>query len=140
LALGGRASGIGGAGLMRIHFFFPSTSFVAPPHPPITMANAAATTAAAAASGEMDPTAKLTESGTDLKSGPFQLLFTAVRNNSQILINVRNNHKLLARVKAYDRHMNLYVYYYQLRMFGVGVVLVCWLAGWLLVFCLVYRE
>jgi cellulose synthase/poly-beta-1,6-N-acetylglucosamine synthase-like glycosyltransferase len=61
------------------------------------------------AQGEMDPTAKYTESATDLRSGPFSLLFNAVRNNSQILINVRNNHKLLARVKAYDRHMNLYV-------------------------------
>ena len=25
----------------------------------------------------------------------------------QVLINVRNNHKLLARVKAYDRHCNM---------------------------------
>lgn len=64
---------------------------------------------ASAKEPEMDPTAKYTESATDLRSGPFQLLFNAVRNNSQILINVRNNHKLLARVKAYDRHMNLYV-------------------------------
>lgn len=47
------------------------------------------------------------EHATDLKSGPFSVLFQAVKNNSQILINVRNNHKLLARVKAYDRHFNL---------------------------------
>ena len=45
----------------------------------------------------------------DLKSGPFSLLYDAVKNNVQILINVRNNHKYIARVKAYDRHMNLYV-------------------------------
>ena len=44
---------------------------------------------------------------TDLKSGPFSVLFQAVKNNTQVLVNVRNNHKLLARVKAYDRHMNL---------------------------------
>jgi small nuclear ribonucleoprotein (snRNP)-like protein len=25
----------------------------------------------------------------------------------QVLINVRNNHKLLARVKAFDRHCNM---------------------------------
>ena len=43
----------------------------------------------------------------DLKSGPFSLLYEAVKNNVQILINVRNNHKYIARVKAYDRHMNL---------------------------------
>jgi small nuclear ribonucleoprotein D2 len=45
--------------------------------------------------------------GVDLKSGPFSVLYNAVRANTQILVNVRNNHKLLARVKAYDRHMNL---------------------------------
>ncbi|CAJ1953604.1 unnamed protein product [Cylindrotheca closterium] len=44
---------------------------------------------------------------TDLKSGPFGVLYNAVRNNTQVLVNVRNNHKLLGRVKAYDRHMNL---------------------------------
>ncbi len=43
----------------------------------------------------------------DLKSGPFSVLYNAVRSNSQVLINVRNNHKILGRVKAYDRHMNL---------------------------------
>jgi len=62
-----------------------------------------------ASSDSMDPEAKLTESQTDLKSGPFSVLYKSVRNNTQILINVRNNHKLLARVKAYDRHMNLWV-------------------------------
>lgn len=45
----------------------------------------------------------------DLKSGPFSVLYNAVRGNTQVLVNVRNNHKLLGRVKAYDRHMNLYV-------------------------------
>ena len=43
----------------------------------------------------------------DLKVGPFSVLWKAVRGNTQVLINVRNNHKLLGRVKAYDRHMNL---------------------------------
>mmetsp|Transcript_19867 Transcript_19867/g.32050 ORF Transcript_19867/g.32050 Transcript_19867/m.32050 type:complete len:119 (+) Transcript_19867:127-483(+) len=43
----------------------------------------------------------------DLKSGPFSVLYKAVRGNTQVLVNVRNNHKLLGRVKAYDRHMNL---------------------------------
>lgn len=48
----------------------------------------------------------------DLKSGPFGVLYKAVRNNTQVLVNVRNNHKLLGRVKAYDRHMNLWVDYW----------------------------
>ena len=43
----------------------------------------------------------------DLKAGPFSVLWKAVKGNTQVLINVRNNHKLLGRVKAYDRHMNL---------------------------------
>jgi small nuclear ribonucleoprotein D2 len=47
------------------------------------------------------------ETVNDLKSGPFSLLYNAVRGNTQVLVNVRNNHKLLGRVKAYDRHMNL---------------------------------
>jgi small nuclear ribonucleoprotein D2 len=47
------------------------------------------------------------EDATDLKTGPFGVLYQAVRSNTQVLVNVRNNHKLLGRVKAYDRHMNL---------------------------------
>lgn len=35
------------------------------------------------------------------------VLLRAVKSNSQVLINVRNNHKLLARVKAFDRHCNM---------------------------------
>ena len=31
----------------------------------------------------------------------------SMKSNSQVLINVRNNHKLLARVKAFDRHCNM---------------------------------
>jgi small nuclear ribonucleoprotein D2 len=46
-------------------------------------------------------------SSTDLKTGPFAVLYNAVKGNTQILVNVRNNHKILGRVKAYDRHMNL---------------------------------
>lgn len=33
----------------------------------------------------------------------------SVKNNTQVLINVRNNHKLLARIKAFDRHCNMCV-------------------------------
>ena len=39
--------------------------------------------------------------------GPLQVLQQAVRNNSQILVSMRNNKKLLARVKAFDRHSNM---------------------------------
>lgn len=32
---------------------------------------------------------------------------TATRTHTQVLISCRNNHKLLARVKAFDRHCNM---------------------------------
>ena len=31
----------------------------------------------------------------------------SVKNNTQVLISLRNNHKLLGRVRAFDRHMNM---------------------------------
>ncbi|KAJ1515421.1 Small nuclear ribonucleoprotein Sm D2 [Coelomomyces lativittatus] len=43
----------------------------------------------------------------EFKTGPLSLLRNAVKNNNQVLINCRNNRKLLARVKAFDRHCNL---------------------------------
>jgi small nuclear ribonucleoprotein D2 len=39
--------------------------------------------------------------------GPLSLLTKTVKANSQVLISCRNNRKLLARVKAFDRHMNM---------------------------------
>ncbi|KAJ3211360.1 Small nuclear ribonucleoprotein Sm D2, partial [Clydaea vesicula] len=43
----------------------------------------------------------------EFNTGPLSLLTQAVKNSSQVLINCRNNRKLLARVKAFDRHCNL---------------------------------
>eukprot|EP01025_Chloroclados_australasicus_P026106 TRINITY_DN25943_c0_g1_i1.p5 TRINITY_DN25943_c0_g1~~TRINITY_DN25943_c0_g1_i1.p5 ORF type:complete len:112 (-),score=11.07 TRINITY_DN25943_c0_g1_i1:459-794(-) len=39
--------------------------------------------------------------------GPLSVLTSSVKTNSMVLINCRNNHKLLARVKAFDRHCNM---------------------------------
>eukprot|EP00922_Rhytidocystis_sp_ex-Travisia-forbesii_P027023 GHVS01039651.1.p1 GENE.GHVS01039651.1~~GHVS01039651.1.p1 ORF type:complete len:122 (-),score=18.04 GHVS01039651.1:609-974(-) len=39
--------------------------------------------------------------------GPLSLLAESVRDNAQVLVNCRNNRKLLGRVKAFDRHCNL---------------------------------
>jgi small nuclear ribonucleoprotein D2 len=39
--------------------------------------------------------------------GPMSLLTKAVKSNAQIAIALRNNRKILARVKAFDRHMNM---------------------------------
>ncbi|KAN0048115.1 hypothetical protein ACTA71_002510 [Dictyostelium dimigraforme] len=39
--------------------------------------------------------------------GPLSILRDSVNNNTQVLINVRNNKKLLGRVRAFDRHCNM---------------------------------
>ena len=39
--------------------------------------------------------------------GPLSLLTQSVRNQTQVLIHVRNDKKLLGRVKAFDRHCNM---------------------------------
>jgi small nuclear ribonucleoprotein D2 len=43
----------------------------------------------------------------EFNTGPLSLLAESVKTNSQVLINVRNNKKLLGRVKAFDRHCNM---------------------------------
>eukprot|EP00891_Asterochloris_glomerata_P006537 jgi/Astpho2/6537/e_gw1.00099.54.1_t len=41
------------------------------------------------------------------KTGPLSVLTTSVKSNSTVLINCRNNRKLLGRIKAFDRHCNM---------------------------------
>ena len=43
----------------------------------------------------------------EFNTGPLSVLTQAVKNNTQVLINCRNNKKLLGRVKAFDRHCNM---------------------------------
>lgn len=43
----------------------------------------------------------------DYNTGPLCVLKNAVETNTQILVSCRNNKKILARVKAFDRHMNM---------------------------------
>lgn len=43
----------------------------------------------------------------ELQIGPLSLLQQSVINHTQVLINCRNNKKILGRVKAFDRHMNM---------------------------------
>merc|ERR1719263_2014187 len=54
-----------------------------------------------------EPSAEDKEEEEEFAKGPLSVLTHSVKNNSQVLINVRNNHKLLARVKAFDRHCNM---------------------------------
>jgi len=42
-----------------------------------------------------------------MRTGPLSVLTESVKSNTQVLINVRNNKKLLGRVKAFDRHCNM---------------------------------
>jgi small nuclear ribonucleoprotein D2 len=39
--------------------------------------------------------------------GPLSVLKEAVKKNSQILIYCRNNRKILGKIRAFDRHMNM---------------------------------
>jgi small nuclear ribonucleoprotein D2 len=39
--------------------------------------------------------------------GPFMLLIEANRAKENVLISCRNNRKIIAKVKAFDRHMNM---------------------------------
>lgn len=39
--------------------------------------------------------------------GPLRILSNAVQNSDSVLISLRNNHKLVAKVKAFDRHCNM---------------------------------
>eukprot|EP00924_Labyrinthula_sp_SR-Ha-C_P002119 maker-scaffold_19-snap-gene-1.3-mRNA-1 protein AED:0.01 eAED:0.01 QI:97/1/1/1/1/1/2/41/97 len=39
--------------------------------------------------------------------GPLTMLKDAINAGTQILVHLRNDHKLVARIKAYDRHCNM---------------------------------
>lgn len=40
-------------------------------------------------------------------TGPLSVLTRAVKENTQVMVNCRNNRKLLGRVRAFDRHCNM---------------------------------
>ena len=42
-----------------------------------------------------------------LRTGPLSMLTEAVKQKSPVMINCRNNKKLVGRVKAFDRHFNM---------------------------------
>lgn len=43
----------------------------------------------------------------EFSNGPMSVLQDAVQQGTQVLISCRNNHKLLAKVRAFDRHSNM---------------------------------
>lgn len=58
-----------------------------------------------ASTGAKDDKAKSEEE--EFSTGPLSVLTQSVKSNTQVLINCRNNKKLLGRVKAFDRHCNM---------------------------------
>uniref|UniRef100_A0ABD2VUS0 Small nuclear ribonucleoprotein Sm D2 n=1 Tax=Trichogramma kaykai TaxID=54128 RepID=A0ABD2VUS0_9HYME len=56
---------------------------------------------------EMTPEELAKREEEEFNTGPLSVLTQSVRNNTQVLINCRNNKKLLGRVKAFDRHCNM---------------------------------
>lgn len=46
----------------------------------------------------------------EFNTGPLSVLTQSVKNNTQVLINCRNNKKLLGRVKAFDRYVFCFVF------------------------------
>jgi small nuclear ribonucleoprotein D2 len=52
---------------------------------------------------EMTPEELAAKEQEEFNVGPLSILTQSVKNNTQVLINCRNNKKLLGRVKAFDR-------------------------------------
>ena len=52
---------------------------------------------------EMTPEELSLREQEEFNTGPLSVLTQSVKNNTQVLINCRNNKKLLGRVKAFDR-------------------------------------
>lgn len=63
--------------------------------------------AAAKPKSEMTPEELAKREEEEFSTGPLSVLTQSVKNNTQVLINCRNNRKILARVKAFDRHCNM---------------------------------
>merc|ERR1712029_799094 len=57
--------------------------------------------------GELTPEERDAKEQEEFQTGPLRVLTDSVKNNTQVLINCRNNKKLLGRVKAFDRHCNM---------------------------------
>merc|ERR1712003_564650 len=56
---------------------------------------------------DMTPEEREAKEQEEFNTGPLRVLTDSVKNNTQVLINCRNNKKLLGRVKAFDRHCNM---------------------------------
>jgi small nuclear ribonucleoprotein D2 len=57
----------------------------------------------------------------EFRNGPLSVIQAAVQNHDQVLISLRNNRKLLARVKGFDRHCNMVL----INVKEVGLFVMC---------------
>ncbi|XP_076899847.1 uncharacterized protein LOC143553831 [Bidens hawaiensis] len=55
----------------------------------------------------MEEDAPIINEEVEFNTGPLPVLMTSIKHNTQVLINCRNNKKLLGRVRAFDRHCNM---------------------------------
>src|SRR5580698_1406858 len=78
-------------------------------------------------SGSADASSRPSDKEDDYSSGPLSVLAQSVKQNTQVLINVRNNKKLLGRVKAFDRHCNMVLE--NVRVLIFFVILLIFAAG-----------
>jgi len=60
----------------------------------------------------------------EFNTGPLSVLTQSVKNNTQVLINCRNNKKLLGRVKAFDRSLYRCLCVLQLSPYHLFVVVI----------------
>ncbi|KAL0207827.1 hypothetical protein P9112_010414 [Eukaryota sp. TZLM1-RC] len=60
-----------------------------------------------ASSDKTDPIEQERLEQQEFRKGPYSLLLDAVQNHTQVLITLRHNRKLLGRVRAFDRHLNM---------------------------------
>eukprot|EP01064_Diplonema_japonicum_P005248 TRINITY_DN1353_c1_g1_i1.p1 TRINITY_DN1353_c1_g1~~TRINITY_DN1353_c1_g1_i1.p1 ORF type:complete len:120 (+),score=30.00 TRINITY_DN1353_c1_g1_i1:53-361(+) len=56
---------------------------------------------------EEDPEEMQKKEDEMFENGPMSILKQAIRSEKHVLINCKNNKKLLGKVKAFDRHMNM---------------------------------
>lgn len=56
---------------------------------------------------ELDADTQMQIDRDDFSSGPLHVLEQAAQSGTQVLILCRNSHKLLATVRAFDRHCNM---------------------------------
>ncbi|CAO2593454.1 Small nuclear ribonucleoprotein Sm D2 [Lemmus lemmus] len=56
---------------------------------------------------EMTPEEQQKREEEEFNTGPLSVLTQSIKNNTQVLINCRNNKKFLGLVKAFDRHCNM---------------------------------